>query len=78
MPSIDLKIDSYAVKLINSNKDEKFAEKLFKKLLQLEQPVLGILREGNLLFDVHSIFEEDIQVIFEAVDMILSKERKEV
>ncbi len=72
----DLKIDSYAVKLINSNKDEKFAEKLFKKLLQLEQPVLGILREGNLLFDVHSIFEEDIQIIYEAVDMILSKERK--
>ena len=72
----DLKIDSYAVKLINSSKDDKFAEKLFKKLLQLEQPVLGILREGNLLFDVHSIFEEDIQIIYEAVDMILSKERK--
>ncbi len=63
----ELIIDSYAVQIIPDKKEKKFAERVFAKLLQREIPILGILREGNLLFDVLSIFEEDIPVIAESL-----------
>jgi len=62
-----LEIDSYAVKLVNPGKDRKFAEKLFRKLLKAERPVLGILREGDLVFDVQSLFKEDVDQLIETV-----------
>jgi len=57
----DLVIDSLAVKLISN--DKSFAKRTFDKLLKFDRPILGILREGNLLFDVQSIFEKDIGYI---------------
>jgi L-seryl-tRNA(Ser) seleniumtransferase len=57
----DLIIDSLAIKLVS--KDKSFAKRTFDKLLELDRPILGILREGNLLFDVQSIFEKDIEYI---------------
>ena len=57
----DLVIDSLAVKLVSY--DKGFAKRVFDELLKLDRPILGILREGNLLFDVQSIFEKDIEYI---------------
>jgi len=66
----ELIIDSYAVQIISDKKDKKFAERIFDKLLKNEIPILGILREGNLLFDVLSIFEDDIPFIAESLNRI--------
>ncbi|RLC51270.1 MAG: L-seryl-tRNA(Sec) selenium transferase [Candidatus Cloacimonadota bacterium] len=63
----DLVIDSLAVKLISN--DKSFAKRTFDKLLELDRPILGILREGNLIFDVQSIFEKDIEYIAEQVSL---------
>ncbi|MDO9578761.1 MAG: L-seryl-tRNA(Sec) selenium transferase [Candidatus Cloacimonadales bacterium] len=57
----DLVIDSLAVKLVSYEKG--FAKRVFDELLKLDRPILGILREGNLLFDVQSIFEKDIEYV---------------
>ncbi|KQC08861.1 MAG: hypothetical protein APR54_00400 [Candidatus Cloacimonas sp. SDB] len=66
-----LEIDSFAVKLVSSGKERNFAEKIFKKLLNNNRPVLGILREGNLLFDVQSLFKEDLTQLVEIVSTVL-------
>ncbi|MCD4828351.1 MAG: L-seryl-tRNA(Sec) selenium transferase [Candidatus Cloacimonetes bacterium] len=63
-----LVIDSRAVRLLSSDRrDRHFAEKVHHRLLQRDKPVLGILREGSLLFDVLSLFDDDIPVVAEAV-----------
>jgi L-seryl-tRNA(Ser) seleniumtransferase len=62
-----LELDSYAVKILSDKPDKKFAEKLFKSLLRHDNPVLGILREGEILFDLFTVLEEDIPVIALAV-----------
>jgi L-seryl-tRNA(Ser) seleniumtransferase len=61
----DLVIDSLAVKLISQEKS--FAKRTFDKLLELNRPILGILREGHLLFDVQSLFEKDIEYLSQQV-----------
>ena len=57
-------IESYAVKIEKEHKTNKekseFAEKMYTGLLKLETPVLGILRKGNVLFDVLTIPDDDI------------------
>jgi L-seryl-tRNA(Ser) seleniumtransferase len=67
----ELFIKSAAVKLIPSaakeNRKHTFAERLFRRLLDRSNPVLGILREGDLLFDVLAVREEEIPGIAEAV-----------
>ncbi|MCK4695281.1 MAG: hypothetical protein KAT74_05950, partial [Candidatus Cloacimonetes bacterium] len=71
-----LSIDSLAVTIILPKGDKKFARYVFKELLKLDKPILGILREGNLLFDVLTIFEEDIPFIAKTVNSIMSKKMK--
>ena len=66
-----LKIDSLAVKIIH-NGDKNYSKKLHQKLLELEKPILGILREGNLLFDVLSIKDKEIQYIAESINLIMT------
>lgn len=65
--------DSYAVKIIPDQPDKRFADKLFKSLLRYEKPVLGILREGEILFDVFTIQEDDIPILIEAVTESINK-----
>ena len=62
-----LELDSYAVKIMSMAPNKNFAEKLYKSLLKYEKPVLGILREGEILFDVFTIKEEDIATVVKAV-----------
>ena len=65
-----LKIDSLAVKIIHKG-NRNYAKKLHQKLLELDKPILGILREGNLLFDVLSIKEKEIKYIAESMNLIM-------
>lgn len=59
--------DSFAVKLIFDKEKKGAADMLFKSLLRCEKPVVGILREGEILFDVFTIMEEDISTIIDSV-----------
>jgi L-seryl-tRNA(Ser) seleniumtransferase len=67
----DLKLRSFAVKLqakgATRQAQSKFSERLYKRLLLRERPVLGILREGELLFDVRTIESGDSDYVVEAV-----------
>jgi L-seryl-tRNA(Ser) seleniumtransferase len=66
-----LELDSYAVKILPPEPDRKFADKLFKSLLRCDKPVLGILREGELLLDVFTIREDEIDLIIEALEHVV-------
>ena len=59
----EMKIESVAVQII-FDKPEK-AELVHQQLLMGEKPVLGILREGDLLFDLTCLLETDLTVIAE-------------
>jgi len=62
LPDVD--IDSYSVKIVNAesnNKRSKFAEQMHKELLLNEYPVLGILKKGNIYFDMLTIFNNDVE-----------------
>jgi hypothetical protein len=46
---------------------EAFCERIYRRLLTGDRPVLGVLREGRLLFDVFALFEHEIETIAERV-----------
>ena len=58
----DLEIKSYAVKLNNVE-----AEKVYYDLLKLDLPILGILRQGEILFDLLTVNETDLVYIAGAI-----------
>jgi L-seryl-tRNA(Ser) seleniumtransferase len=74
----DLQIRSLAVEVLPQsgmgNRKQTFAERLFRDLLQGDIPVLGVLREGRILFDVLAVFEEQIPRIAEAVGLVIEHE----
>jgi len=57
-------IESYAVQIefenVPRNRRVENAEKLFDKLLKIEKPLLGVLRQGKLIFDVLTIPENGL------------------
>jgi L-seryl-tRNA(Ser) seleniumtransferase len=59
----ELQIPSLAVQLLFSQPD--LAEKLHHSLLQANIPVLGVLREGELLFDVLCFAAEELPLVAE-------------
>jgi L-seryl-tRNA(Ser) seleniumtransferase len=65
----DLTLKSYAVALTPPSdrvkEREAFSEKLFYALLAGDRPILGVLREGRLLFDVFALSEQEIEAIAE-------------
>jgi L-seryl-tRNA(Ser) seleniumtransferase len=67
----DLTIKSHAVSLTppaNTVRErEAFCERIYRRLLTGDRPVLGVLREGRLLFDVFALFEHEIETIAERV-----------
>jgi len=75
----DAGLDSYAVMIQfgKSNKDSsRYAEWMYRELLVHEKPVLGILKQGNILFDMLTVDREDISSIGEviaAVDKLVLK-----
>jgi L-seryl-tRNA(Ser) seleniumtransferase len=71
-----LKLPSFAValKAQGSAKEKKhFAEKLHRKLMTAPSPVIGILREGELLFDVLTLFEGQNKQITESIISLLAE-----
>jgi L-seryl-tRNA(Ser) seleniumtransferase len=68
----DETIDSIAVQLSleEGTRKEKteFAEKVFYSLLKGDKPLLGVLRKGNLIFDVLTLDEEQIN---ESAELIM-------
>jgi L-seryl-tRNA(Ser) seleniumtransferase len=67
-----IKIKSKAVQLILEEKHQ--AKEMFDYLLELEKPILSILREGKVLFDMFAIFENDVEKICsEIIDIYRSK-----
>lgn len=58
----ELEIPSYAVKLNNGD-----AEELYYDLLKLDKPILGILRKGELFFDLLTLNGSDLEDIAGAV-----------
>lgn len=66
-----LKMNSYAAVLACEQKSQKersiFAEKVFHKLLKLDYPIVGILRQGEILFDVLTLSAADFPYIASAV-----------
>ncbi len=71
----NLKIDSFGVQLICD--DKKFAKQMFDKLLAQEKPILAILREGNIVFDMLTIFEEDMNYITTKISEIYRSENED-
>jgi len=73
-----LELNSFAVALISDHKSQKershFAENIFQKLLTLDYPVIGILRQGEILFDVLTLFENDFSYIESAIAETVLKE----
>ena len=73
----ELKIPSFTILLELSYKDRKnnLAQKIFSELLKLEIPILGILRKGNILFDLLTVEEKDVPIIASAVEKVYAKIR---
>lgn len=63
----ELEIDSYAVKVLPDQPGKKFADQLFRALLRYDKPILGVQREGEILFDVLTLLNEDLKIIAMAV-----------
>jgi len=65
LPSLEL--PSRAVMLLSGKNAQKerslFAEKVFSALHAIDRPIVGILRQGDMLFDVLTLAEEDIPYV---------------
>jgi L-seryl-tRNA(Ser) seleniumtransferase len=76
LPSLE--IPSYAVTLLSGKRSQKerslFAERIFNKLHHSERPIIGILRQGEILFDVLTLADEDLSSIAEAISRVLGDE----
>ena len=72
-----LKIDSYAVELNSKHRSpgarSRFAEAVFHRLLDLDYPIIGILRRGDILFDVLTLSETDFPYITTAISEAVSE-----
>jgi hypothetical protein len=44
------------------------AEAVFKRLLAQDRPILGILREGALLFDLRTVDDQDVPFVADMIE----------
>jgi len=68
LPQVE--IPSFAVQL-DLSKTSITPEQLYHQLLQLEKPILGILREGRILFDVFTLTEEQLESITKQIVSVI-------
>jgi L-seryl-tRNA(Ser) seleniumtransferase len=69
----DGEIDSFAVMLRcegNNKTRSEYAEKMYAALLQNDKPVLGVIKQGKILFDVLTIFENEVEEIALAISEV--------
>jgi L-seryl-tRNA(Ser) seleniumtransferase len=64
-------IKSYSVKLFNDKNNKRFAQDVFKKLLMIKTPILGLLRQGEIHFNVLTLFKRDIPLIVKGIRKVL-------
>jgi len=67
----DKALESYAVvlePLLTRKKNELFAELMYKALLKQSQPILGILKKGTILLNMHTLETENIKTIADAIE----------
>jgi L-seryl-tRNA(Ser) seleniumtransferase len=76
LPSLE--IPSYAVMLLSDKGSQKersaFAGQVFNKLHHSKRPIIGILRQGELWFDVLTLAEADFSFIAEEIARVLRDE----
>ena len=74
----DLEIKSIAIEILPQgaipDKDHTFAENLYMRLLQGRPPVLAVLREGRILFDVLTLFTNNLPDVARATAAALNVE----
>jgi L-seryl-tRNA(Ser) seleniumtransferase len=77
LPNVKLKSVAVEILPIKGIGDTKttFAELLYRKLLNAERPILAVLREGRLVLDMLTVFEEDVEYVAEAVAGAVSEIR---
>ncbi len=68
LPQVE--IPSYAVQL-GLTKTKFSPEQLYHKLLQLDKPILGILREGSLLFDMFTLDKDQATEIVKQIKKMI-------
>jgi L-seryl-tRNA(Ser) seleniumtransferase len=70
-------IESYAVRLQpehNTNKERsRFAEKVYYKLMVHSLPVVGLLKKGNIDFDVLTLKEEEITAVARVISDVVNE-----
>ena len=74
LPHVKLDTFAVALKAQGSGKEKKrFAEKLHRNLMKGESPIAGILREGELLFDILTLLDGEADKVVEALKTALSE-----
>ncbi|MDD5091692.1 MAG: L-seryl-tRNA(Sec) selenium transferase [Candidatus Wallbacteria bacterium] len=72
----DLKIESYSVRILfdeaTTVSRSRASERMFSALLSLERPILGVLRSGELHFDVFTLKEADFSYIAESSAKVMT------
>ncbi len=74
----DVQFPSLAVEVLPQSgigdRKQTFAERLFRRLQNIDRPILGVLRDGKILFDILTVFEEDIPSIARSISDALKAE----
>jgi L-seryl-tRNA(Ser) seleniumtransferase len=67
----DVNLPGFAVRLqfpgTKKTRQSGMAEEVFKRLLAQGRPILGILREGALLFDLRTVDDQDVPFIADSI-----------
>jgi L-seryl-tRNA(Ser) seleniumtransferase len=67
----DTVLPSKAVALVApesaSKNPGKYAEQIYRKLMKLPHPVVGVLREGRLLFDLLTVFDDELETLAQSI-----------
>lgn len=68
VPSLAVQID---FEFVSGKERSQFSERVFKNLLQQDIPVIGILRKGEILFDVMTVPEKELSILVEMTSPVL-------
>ena len=69
----DYELDSYSLKLMPEDSNNKLAKKLYHRLLEQEQPLLSNLKSGAIFFDALTLQNEDIPKITESINIAFNE-----
>ena len=64
-------LESIAVKLVAPSTGEKWADKIFYDLLKLDVPVIGFIRKGELMFDVYTLSDDQVEYVAKQLSILV-------